>query len=69
MGQSYIPKSTTVHDFLYQTFSSGATTLAVTNPIWVVKTRMCLQPTGANAANNPLQYNGVIGRLNLLLIS
>jgi len=39
---------------------AGATTLACTNPIWVIKTRMCLQPVGVV---NKQHYNGVFDGL------
>ena len=47
----------------------GVSTLAATNPIWVVKTRMCLQPSVYNATNNPEHYNGIIGMYNHLCLS
>ena len=52
--------------------ASGACVLAVTNPIWVVKTRMCLhvEPTGAGvkaAAGGAVPYRGVLDGLVRLL--
>ena len=42
---------------------AGITTLSITNPIWVVKTRMCLQPATAAEVPNSQRYNGVIDGL------
>ena len=42
---------------------SGTGTLTVTNPIWVIKTRLCLQYTGSPAAvTQAPQYKGMIGK-------
>lgn len=41
---------------------AGATTLCFTNPIWVVKTRMCLQFSGTGAQSD-VYYKGVIDGL------
>lgn len=45
---------------------SGVLTLAITNPIWVVKTRMCLQYGGNFAELNlpkSKQYSGMVDAL------
>ncbi|CAH3189617.1 unnamed protein product [Porites evermanni] len=43
---------------------SGTGTLTVTNPIWVIKTRLCLQYTGSPAAViQAPQYKGMIDAL------
>lgn len=41
---------------------AGASTLCITNPIWVVKTRMCLQ-YAATSSQTEVYYNGVIDGL------
>ncbi|XP_073250980.1 uncharacterized protein [Porites lutea] len=47
----------------YCTFS-GTGTLTVTNPIWVIKTRLCLQYTGSPAAvTQAPQYKGMMDAL------
>lgn len=43
---------------LIVSFITGVFTLSFTNPIWVVKTRMCLQ---TEAATSQVYYNGVLG--------
>ena len=44
---------------------SGTGTLTVTNPIWVIKTRLCLQYTGSPAAvTQAPQYKGMLGKKN-----
>jgi len=43
---------------------AGVFTLSLTNPIWVIKTRMCLQ-TGATSANE-VYYSGVLDGLKKL---
>lgn len=40
---------------------AGILTLVMTNPIWVIKTRLCLQYT--NDAKLPDNYNGMIDAL------
>jgi len=44
---------------------AGVSTLVLTNPIWVVKTRMCLQPLDVVLPDNQ-RYNGVIDGLRKL---
>jgi len=43
---------------------SGVFTLSLTNPIWVVKTRMCLQ---TSPSANEIYYSGIIGRILIIL--
>ena len=42
-------------------FSSGVVTLSATNPIWVVKTRLCLP--NVNDVPNHMRYKGLRGKL------
>jgi len=45
---------------------AGIFTLSLTNPIWVVKTRMCLQPSNTAMTDLPIssqRYNGVLDGL------
>ena len=41
--------------------SSGVVTLSATNPIWVVKTRLCLP--NVNDVPNHMRYKGLRGKL------
>ena len=43
----------------------GASTLCFTNPIWVVKTRMCLQYS-ASSSQTEVYYKGVIGNYSFI---
>ncbi|XP_057309788.1 mitochondrial folate transporter/carrier-like isoform X2 [Hydractinia symbiolongicarpus] len=52
-------------DFFIIGCFTGACTLALTNPIWVVKTRMCLQP-GLSVAEGGVHYTGVLNGLKQL---
>jgi solute carrier family 25 folate transporter 32 len=42
---------------------AGILTLALTNPIWVVKTRLCLQYDDVAKVPNDKQYRGMVDGL------
>ncbi|XP_051164565.1 mitochondrial folate transporter/carrier [Leptopilina boulardi] len=45
---------------LFATAQAGIFTNLITNPLWVIKTRMCLQYSGDNALPESRRYSGII---------
>ena len=50
--EKYASNNVTLQDRLIYSTIAGVTTITVTNPIWVVKTRMCLQYATTNQYKN-----------------
>lgn len=48
---------------LFAAAQAGATTLLITNPIWVIKTRLCLQYSDNLVVSTKEKYNGMIDAL------
>lgn len=45
---------------LFATAQAGIFTNLITNPLWVIKTRMCLQYSGDSALPESRRYSGII---------
>ncbi|XP_066584777.1 solute carrier family 25 member 32 [Prorops nasuta] len=60
-GNSKIPLGPTVH--MVAAANAGILTLFMVNPIWVVKTRLCLQYSGAVETTSSKIYNGTTDAL------
>lgn len=63
-GNTTQPLGPTMHMLIAA--ESGILTLFLTNPIWVVKTRLCLQYGAAEAKGNAGEYRGMIHALSQL---
>lgn len=44
-------------------YALGALTLIITNPLWVVKTRLCLQYMNDNSIPSSMRYTGMVDAL------
>ncbi|XP_067630256.1 solute carrier family 25 member 32 [Eurosta solidaginis] len=60
-GNTTQPLGPTLH--MLAAAESGVLTLILTNPIWVVKTRLCLQYGSGTAANKASEYRGMVDAL------
>ncbi|BES92365.1 Mitochondrial carrier protein [Nesidiocoris tenuis] len=61
-GNSKTPLGPTMHMMLAA--QAGILTLIMTNPVWVVKTRLCLQYSDASCANRGRAYTGMVDALS-----
>lgn len=60
-GNAHIPLGPTMH--MAAAAEAGILTLIMTNPIWVVKTRLCLQYNEPGAPNSGNNYKGMVDGL------
>lgn len=44
---------------VFASAQAGIFTNIITNPLWVIKTRMCLQYSGDNSLSESQKYNGI----------
>ncbi|XP_053966014.1 mitochondrial folate transporter/carrier [Anastrepha obliqua] len=60
-GNTTQPLGPTLH--MLAAAESGVLTLMLTNPIWVVKTRLCLQYGAETSSNKAIEYRGMVDAL------
>lgn len=60
-GNSTMPLGPTMH--MLAASEAGILTLMLTNPIWVVKTRLCLQYEATSSIPKEMRYNGMMDAL------